>query len=517
MYSDKFLMNYNNCNNSHAARARRFVALCAVPLAYSLLGAVATVPSIPVYAQSFSGLGFLTGGNASQAAGVNTDGTVVVGISNSASGVTGQAFRWTRAGGMVGLGYLQGNSQSVSAAVNADGSVVAGYSSGGGMPQAIRWTGPSGLIGLGYLSGKNGSTTAGVSAGGSVVVGTSYSNCCNSQAFRWTVAGGIVGLGAVSGYPVSFATGVNTDGSVAVGVSYTAIPGLAQPFRWTAGGGMVGLGHLPGGNNSFANAVNADGSVVVGGSTSADNVQNYEAVRWTKNSGMVGLGYLSGDNFSDSNAVNADGSVIVGCSGSGGACNQEFLWTAVDGMKSVQALLAAKGVSTTGWTLTSAQGVSADGQVIVGVGVDPSGRQQGWIATLGPPRVPFLAFSAALDITFAAAPNDDSFNLHSPFTLSSTAPGLHPHSDPVTLQIGTFVITIPPGSFTQQPDGSFFFAGVINGVSLKARIAPTATLQYTFHAKGTGASLTGAMKPVYVTLIIGGDSGVTSVKDLILY
>jgi probable HAF family extracellular repeat protein len=424
MYNDKFLMNYNKYNRSRAARG--FLAQCAVPLAYSLLGAVATVPSTSVHAQSFSGLGFLTGGNASEAAGVNTDGTVVVGISNSASGVTGQAFRWTRAGGMVGLGYLPGNSQSVSAAVNADGSVVVGYSGGIGLglPQAIRWTAPSGLIGLGYLSGNNKSNAVDVSAGGSVIVGTSYSNCCNSQAFRWTGAGGIAGLGAVSGYPVSFATGVNADGSVVVGVSYTAIPGLTQPFRWTAGGGMVGLGHLPGGNNSFANAVNADGSVVVGGSTSASNVQNYEAVRWTKNSGMVGLGYLSGDNFSDSNAVNADGSVVVGCSGLNGACKQEFLWTAVDGMKSVQALLTAKGVSTTGWTLTSAQGASADGQVIVGVGVDPSGRQQGWIATLGPPRVPFLAFSAALDIALGAAPNQDSFNLHSPFTLSSTAPGL---------------------------------------------------------------------------------------------
>jgi uncharacterized membrane protein len=193
---------------------------------------------------------------------------------------------------------------------------------------------------------------------------------------------------------------------------------------------------------------------------------------------MVGLGYLSGDNFSDSNAVNADGSVVVGCSGLNGACKQEFLWTAVDGMKSVQALLTAKGVSTTGWTLTSAQGASANGQVIVGVGVDPSGRQQGWIATLGPPRVPFLAFSAALDIALGAASNQDSFNLHSPFTLSS-------------------------------------IAGMIKGVSLKARITPTATLQYAFHAKATGASFAGTMKPAYVTLIIGGDSGVTPAKDLI--
>jgi hypothetical protein len=85
---------------------------------------------------------------------------------------------------------------------------------------------------------------------------------------------------------------------------------------------------------------------------------------------------------------------------------------------------------------------------MIGVGIVPP-----------PPGAPFLAFSAKLDIAFGPAPNQDSFNLHSPFTLSSTAPGIPPHRDPVTLQVGTFSITIPPGSFREQPDGSFFFAG----------------------------------------------------------
>jgi hypothetical protein len=99
--------------------------------------------------------------------------------------------------------------------------------------------------------------------------------------------------------------------------------------------------------------------------------------------------------------------------------------------------------------------------------------------------------------------------------LSSTAPAIHPHRDQVTLQIGTFAITIPPGSFTKQPDGSFFFTEVINGVNLTARITPTATLQYAFHAKATGASLTRTINPVYVTLIVGGNSGATSVTATI--
>jgi probable HAF family extracellular repeat protein len=504
-----------------------------VLLAYSVLGAVATVPSTPVHAQSFSGLGFLPGDTYSYPTAVNADGSVVVGTSSTA--VRGQAFRGTAAGGMVGLGYLPGNSQSYSAAVNADGSVVVGYSSqiGGGSPQAIRWTGPSGLIGLGYLSGNNSSTAAGVSADGSVVVGNSYtsSNCCNNQAFRWTAADGIIGLGSLSGYPVSYALGVSAGGLVVVGVSYVGTLSQNQTFRWTAAGGMVGLGYLPGGTNSFANAVNADGSVVVGGSTTATDVHNYEAFRWTQNSGMVGLGYLSGDNFSDPIAVNANGSVLVGCSGLNGICNQAFLWTPVDGMKSVQALLTAKGVSTTGWTLTSAQGVSADGEVIVGSGVDPNGRTQGWIASLGPPGGPFLAFYAKLAIDLDRKPNEDRFELQSHFTLSSTAPGIHPVVEPVTIQIGTFSITIPPGSFKKQEHehegedehehdhevGFFSFHGVIDGVELGARITPTGTLRYTFDAGAKGADLTGIKNPVQVSLTIGGDSGTKSVTALIFH
>jgi len=43
-------------------------------------------------------------------------------------------------------------------------------------------------------------------------------------------------------------------------------------------------------------------------------------------------------------------------------------------------LLAAKVVTMTGWQLRSANGVSADGTVIVGDGVDPLEEPQAWIA-----------------------------------------------------------------------------------------------------------------------------------------
>jgi YVTN family beta-propeller protein len=60
-----------------------------------------------------------------------------------------------------------------------------------------------------------------------------------------------------------------------------------------------------------------------------------------------------------------------------------------------------------------------------------------------PPGVPFLAFSVtALDIDFDGS-GSPIFNLHSQFTLSSTAPAINPVTQPVTLQVGTFSTTFP--------------------------------------------------------------------------
>jgi YVTN family beta-propeller protein len=95
-----------------------------------------------------------------------------------------------------------------------------------------------------------------------------------------------------------------------------------------------------------------------------------------------------------------------------------------------------------------------------------------------PPGVPFLTFNANLNIAFGTAPNTDAFIVGTSFTLSRTAPGFNPLTDPVILQIGTFAVTIPPGSFQKNHVGNVIFTGVINGVTLEALIKPTGTLRY---------------------------------------
>jgi hypothetical protein len=130
------------------------------------------------------------------------------------------------------------------------------------------------------------------------------------------------------------------------------------------------------------------------------------------------------------------------------------------------------------------------------------------------PDVPFLAFNANLVLVFGGAGNQDSLALQTSLILSSTAP---PLTEPVTLQAGTFGVTIPPGSFKKTTQGFFVFAGVINGARLEAALEHTGTLQYAFQAKAVGASFTGTTNPVTVRLSIGADSGTTSVNAKIFH
>ncbi|WP_324171637.1 autotransporter domain-containing protein [Sulfurimonas sp.] len=178
------------------------------------------------------------------------------------------------------------------------------------------------------------------------------------------------GLGDLGG-SFSQASGVNSDGSVVVGNSKSA-SNNTEAFRWTQAGGMVDLGDL-GGGHSKVKAVNSDGSVVVGNSKSTNDAT--EAFRWTQAGGMVGLGYLAGGVFfSKANAVNSDGSVVVGVSKYTSG-HEAFRWTQETGMQSLTKWLQKSGYTLSGWSKTSATGVSADGRVIVGYGTSSNGRE----------------------------------------------------------------------------------------------------------------------------------------------
>jgi YVTN family beta-propeller protein len=136
------------------------------------------------------------------------------------------------------------------------------------------------------------------------------------------------------------------------------------------------------------------------------------------------------------------------------------------------------------------------------------------ISIIPPPQgVQFLSFNAKVDINLGRKPNRGAFDLGSSFILSSTAGnGIHPDTEPVKLQVGPFIATIPAGSFRQRKERSYTFEGVIDDVRLEARIELRGGFSYAFHAEAKGANLSGATNPTQVSLGIGDDAGVTSVK-----
>jgi hypothetical protein len=122
-------------------------------------------------------------------------------------------------------------------------------------------------------------------------------------------------------------------------------------------------------------------------------------------------------------------------------------------------------------------------------------------------QVLFASSFAKLEIR-AGPPS--SFDLNESFTLGKNSNGINPVTEKVTLQIGTFSVMIPAGSFNKNPNGRFAFQGVIKGVNLQVQIVPLGNNMFTFMAEGTGADLTGLTNPVTVVLTIGMDSGTTT-------
>ena len=112
-------------------------------------------------------------------------------------------------------------------------------------------------------------------------------------------------------------------------------------------------------------------------------------------------------------------------------------------------------------TTNSVSVIDTASNMVVGNPI-PVGISAAFIAIIPPPQgVPFLVFNAKLEINFSSKPNRGAFDLQSTFTLSSTTNnGIHPDTEPVKLQVGPFITTIPAGSFRPRKDGSYTHEGV---------------------------------------------------------
>lgn len=121
--------------------------------------------------------------------------------------------------------------------------------------------------------------------------------------------------------------------------------------------------------------------------------------------------------------------------------------------------------------------------------------------------VPFSAFDLRLSIDSTAP----GFSLRGTFTLGAASDGINPLTEPVTITLGTYSVTIPPSSFKLFKNGTFMFQGTIGGVNLVVQIVPLGGASYQIKANGSPVNLSGLTNPVTVTLVIGNDSGTTSV------
>jgi probable HAF family extracellular repeat protein len=197
----------------------------------------------------------------------------------------------------------------------------------------------------------------------------------------------------------SEAYAVSGDGSTVVGSSSSraANSGLfGEAFLWTEAAGMKGLGHLhpeAAFMGSVAYDVSQDGSVVVGVSSvlKIGGVVSTEAFRWIEGTGMTSLGDLDGGGmFSTAYGVSGDGSIVVGA-GRDGPGDRAFIWDEGSGMRDLRDVLVSDydlGNSLTGWTLGSANAISADGKFLAGIGRNPDGETESWYVDLNATLIP---------------------------------------------------------------------------------------------------------------------------------
>lgn len=322
---------------------------------------------------------------------VSDDGQVVVGQAHSTEGL--EAFRWTRQTGMVGLGdHPDGDFGSTASGLSADGSIVIGQVTTGASQQlqSYRWTESTGFQLLGVLAEDVSlpfSRATGISADGTIIAGTSRTLLGN-EPFIYSESTGLTGLGTNGVINSSSgATDISSDGSVIVGSLLSPITNRSEAFRWTESGGIEGLGTLEGGTTgSSATAISGNGKVIVGNSSVA--ASSNEVFYWTEATGMQSLGRFPGtDEFIFVHDTNYDGSIIVGAIGSSPYGGRDaVVWDPERGFRDLNdILLLDYGVDLEGWHLEEANGVSADGQWIVGMGINPAGFREAFLVNVPEP------------------------------------------------------------------------------------------------------------------------------------
>lgn len=327
----------------------------------------------------FRGLGDFSGGATNSSAfGVSADGHVAVGISFASAP---HAFRWSTSGGLENLGPQTG----IAFATNLDGSIVVG--------DVFRWTRETGAVPLSGASMAQGISADGTRIAANRELGGGIHEACV------IIGSSIQGIGDLPGGSIySQALDISPNGAVVVGDSQSS--NGYEAFRWTAENGIEALGALPSDRfESIATGVSADGAVIVGYGNSGPDPGGDEAFRWSREIGLVGLGRSADGGLTRARAVSFDGRIIVGEASALGQ-QRAFIWTAEDGMRDLQAVIAQRNpdLIPNGWQLATAEDIAANGRTIVGLGVNPRGESEAWFVRLPCCECTDLGGNGAVDL-----------------------------------------------------------------------------------------------------------------------
>ena len=305
------------------------------------------------------------------AGGMNSWGQPIGGSADNGSGkqVAALVYSDVASNGPVLIGPYPGSSDvdnfySQVYGVSDDGTVVGLAYDPSGNPIAFRWTAADGMTRLPVNRPQTFSRANGISGSGSTIFGWNDRADGYRSGVIWIDGTPVephnFGMyGDSFGSPPGEPLGSSFDGSVVVGQGYWDLDLHSEAWRWTLATDAQPIGLL----------------IPQAGSRYAGMLSRYKfpaGERATTHSVAPSGFFQFIASFAD--AVSADGNIVVGTTGIQPDQMDAFVWTPSTGMVFLADYAAAHGVTIpAGFLLYGATAISADGKVIGGTGVDPTG------------------------------------------------------------------------------------------------------------------------------------------------
>lgn len=341
-----------------------FIRVFAASVSFSALASGQSTPF-------FAGLTAPMAGTEVTATAISADGTTVVG---ALSGTSRQPFLWRRSTGTQALPLAATLDSTGFVGTSSDGSrlVVMGGATTG-VFHAYSWTATGGYT---FLPTSLENTM--ISDNGRMVMGESgYNSPQSGQVWRFYDNGGRQLIPRLSGTYRNEAIAVAGDGLSYVANAYYTTTQNQRAVRYVNGTYRLLPVRQPWSN---VHALSGDGLVAFGFDTVG-------VVKWTFTDTTILFNPLAIPTTTIVRDADATGAAFVGTNE-----GQAVLWTEAGGLRLVADVAREYGFDTAGWTFTTAQGISADGMTITGLGINPLGQGASWVIHIPSPGVATFAF-----------------------------------------------------------------------------------------------------------------------------